>query len=295
MRSEELQVAARREAVAIPDITGLVWVRGNDAAGFLEGLLSQNIASIDPGETRPSLLLEPNGKLRAPLLVMAAHDGFGLLCDAPASAAVADGLQRFKIRVDVSIAIDDAPAWDIWGMQAAASIGNVPAPGRWVDGDRRIVPRPFLHGSVPRIVVVGEPPPVPRAEPVHVDAVRIEAGEPRLGVDLSDNVIPQEFLDVSDWVDFEKGCYLGQELVARIDSRGHVNRRLAGFVFADQVPRPGVPIIAGGEEVGTLTSSAFSLEVGSGVGLALIRVEAAVGTAVQADGIGGVVADLPLA
>lgn len=294
MQSERIQAAARREAVAIDGISSLVWVGGADAVTFLDGLLSQSIAPMSAGEAGRGLLLEPNGKLRAPLLLLRGHDSVGLVCDAGSAASVIDGLSRFKIRVDVTIATDERRIWDVWGEKAPAAVPGTPGLGSWVDGDRLVVRRPFLHSDLSRLIVAGTAPPVPIVDFAEVDAVRIEVGEPRMGVDLSETVIPQEVFDVSDWVDFAKGCYLGQELVARIDSRGHVNRRLAGLILDELPTTPNLNLTRGEHEVGLLTSSAYSFALNTAIGLAILRREVEAGAHVEAGGISAVVADLPL-
>jgi folate-binding protein YgfZ len=95
------------------------------------------------------------------------------------------------------------------------------------------------------------------------EAERIAAGVPRMGVDLDDSVIPQEAELEVDAVSFTKGCFVGQELVCRIDSRGHVNRFLRRLEFAGaEAPAPGAVILAGDREVGTITSAAAGHALG---------------------------------
>jgi folate-binding protein YgfZ len=113
-----------------------------------------------------------------------------------------------------------------------------------------------------------------RAGALAATAVRVEVGEPMMGRDVDESTIPQEAGPVDDAVDFTKGCYLGQELVARIDSRGHVNRRLCGVVVTTNVvPPEGAELMTGETAVGVLTSPAESLELRAPVALALVRRE----------------------
>ncbi|MFM7271872.1 MAG: YgfZ/GcvT domain-containing protein [Actinomycetes bacterium] len=112
------------------------------------------------------------------------------------------------------------------------------------------------------------------------DAERIAAGLPRMGVDLDDSVIPQEAELEVDAVSFTKGCFVGQELVCRIDSRGHVNRFLRRLEFeGSDVPRPGAVVLSGDREVGATTS------VAPGRALAFVRREVEPGTEVTVDGV----------
>ena len=128
-----------------------------------------------------------------------------------------------------------------------------------------------------------------------MEAIRIVEGEAVSGLDLDDATIPQEAIDVSEAVDFDKGCYLGQELVARIDSRGRVNRRLAGLVFAGTaVPAPGESLTYGGKEVGTITSAAWSDLLNAPVALSMVRREAEDGSTVTTESGHAIVTPLPL-
>jgi folate-binding protein YgfZ len=286
----------RNSAGLMGGLSGIVWVRGPDAVTFLDGLLSQNVAGLEAGSAGPSLLLTPRGKLRAPLYLLRGPDRVGIVTDASQTDAVGQDLNRFKIRVDVAIAFEPRPVWDIWGPHAAKSLNDVPEPGRWHDdGDQLVAPFPLQRSDLPRFIVAGTRPPVPEVSGPALTAVRIESGEPVMGVDLDEKTIPQEAGDISAAVDFTKGCYLGQELVARIDARGHVNRRLMGLVFVDDaLPPAGSEIRHNDETVGHLTSIAWSEGLRAPVGLGLLRVEVGAGEEISAAGVSGEVAALPL-
>ena len=258
-----------------------MWVRGTDVVRFLDGLLSQRIEGATPGEVRRSLLLAPNGKLRAALYVLIGVDEVGLVADAGVGATVAGDLNRFKIRVDVSIEQDARELLELWGPDASKVLDDVgiPATSGWIQPPL-VAALPFPSGGLPRyllaeleedaLVGAGAVPAGSQA----ADAIRIELGEPIVGVDLDEKTIPQEAALVADAVDFDKGCYLGQELVARIDSRGHVNRHLRGVVVAGNVlPPVGADVVHGDAAVGTVTSIAESLDLRAPVGLATIRRE----------------------
>jgi folate-binding protein YgfZ len=284
----------RDRAGLIPGATGLVWVDGDDAIVFLDGLVSQNVAAMSHGTAARSLLLAPNGKLRAHLWLLRDEDRVGLVCDADRVDTVVGDLSRFKIRVDVTISHERRPVWDIWGPDAA---GGGPADhSAWSDDGTTLVANlPFRHSDLPRRVVAGVQPAVPLVAAVAVEAVRLEVGEPVVGVDLDERTIPQEGGDVSPAVDFTKGCYLGQELVARIDSRGHVNRRLAGFIFeGEAMPERGDDIIHDGVKAGVVTSIGLSGALGTAIGLGMLRVEVEDGAAITASGLPGRVASLPI-
>jgi folate-binding protein YgfZ len=292
-----------RGAAVVEGLHDVVWVRGPDAVEFLDGLLSQSISSLEPGMAAPSLLLSPQGKLRATLWVLRDHQAVGLVADAGRGEIVAGDLGRFRIRVAVEITPGSEPVVAVIGPDGAALVAEAPAPATWVAGGEGVVVAdlPFRLGGPPRIVVIGaDLAEAPRAGRQAYDALRVEVGEPVMGVDLDDTTIAQEADLVDGAVDLAKGCYLGQELIARIDSRGHVNRRLRGVVVRTNVlPPTGARVVADEVSVGTLTSVAESLELRAPVGLAVVRREVEPGTAVTVEWDGGgaapaVVASLPL-
>lgn len=287
----------RTKAAALSASKGLVWVHGPDAVVFLDSLLSQNIAAMRSETTALSLLLAPNGKLRATLVVLRGDERIGLICDVGAVDAVVGDLSRFRIRVAVEIEVDERPVWDLWGPEAVHSVNQVPPLGEWCDdAGTLVVPVPFRHSALPRVIVAGSRPDLPVFDVAAAEAVRIELGEPVMGVDLDDGTIPQEGVDVATHVDFGKGCYLGQELVARIDSRGHVNRRLRGLTMAGpDLPRIGSPIEHDGKVVGTVSSAAWSEGLPGAVAMGMMRVELDPGDRVTVDMISGTVVDLPIA
>ena len=125
------------------------------------------------------------------------------------------------------------------------------------------------------------------------DVVRVEHGRPRYGVDLDDSVIPQEAGLNERAVSFTKGCYVGQETVARLHWRGKPNRHLRGLRLGEQV-QPGTELRLGEREVGRITSVAASPRFGP-VGLALVRREAQPGDVLDAGGVAAEVVDLPFA
>jgi folate-binding protein YgfZ len=261
----------------------LIRVAGADAGTFLDSLLSQDLAGMQDGAVVRSLLLEPRGKLRALLWVSRVDDEFLLICDTGASGAVGGDLTRFKLRVDVSIG-EPEPVTDLIGPAAGNILTGLEA--------HEAVSAPL--GSLDRWFVIA--PPVTgltgagaaRCGQLAYTAARVEQGEPVIGVDVDDSTIPQEAGVVPEAVSFTKGCYLGQELVARIDSRGHVNRHLRGLVLTENaLPPAGAEVVADDKVVGTITSVSESLLLGAPIGLGLIRREVNPGDRVQVRWPGG--------
>jgi folate-binding protein YgfZ len=303
-------LALRRNAAIVPGTHDLVWVRGPDTIGFLDGLVSQDVGALEPGDVARSLLLAPQGKLRATLRLLAAGDGVGLVADRGVGQTVVDDLSRFKIRVDATIELEPVPMASLIGPEVGGSLTaaglRAPGPKAWTgEGGSLVAAAPFQAATLPRFLVDAEAAArlagtgTPRAGEIAATAVRIESGEPVMGRDIADTTIPQEAGVVDGAVSFTKGCYLGQELVARIDSRGRVNRHLRGVVITTNVlPPPGAEVSSGSHGVGTVTSVGESLDLRAPVALALIRREVDPGDEVTITWPGGragaVVRRLPL-
>jgi folate-binding protein YgfZ len=255
------------------DGAGVVEVTGPDARSFLQSLVSQDLEGLSVGESTRSLLLQPQGKLIATFgLVLAADDRVILYTDEGYGPVLADGLKRFKIRVKVDV-IDRSEEWTVVAMRQSTAQPEVPGAFRvqanWpnVAGVDLIGPRDAMRDGVRAFLGGG----VRRGDFATYERLRIEAGVPRLGVDIDDRTIPQEAFLERDAVSFTKGCFLGQELVCRIDTRGHVNRYLRRLDVAGAVPEAGAEVVVDDRVVGTVTSVAPS---GDGaVALAMIRRE----------------------
>ncbi|MXY77315.1 MAG: hypothetical protein F4Y40_09605 [Acidimicrobiia bacterium] len=271
---------ARRVAGYAADTLGLFWAVGPDAVSYLQGIVSQDIEGLAPGQAARSFLLEPRGKLDALLWVLRDEGRVGIITAAARQAAVIASLSRWRLRVDVEFGRDDRRVHDVWGPAA-----RVPAaPGGWQDEDG-VLAAELREGPVRRRLVAGLDPQaleklgaVPISNRV-VDVFRIEAGEPRMGVDVDGKTIPQETGLVPEAVSFTKGCFLGQELVARIDSRGRVNRHLRGIrMLGPVVPPVGAGLSYEGKAVGRLTTVGESPALHAPVALALVRREALPGS-----------------
>jgi folate-binding protein YgfZ len=164
-------------------------------------------------------------------------------------------------------------------------------PAAWTAGPNFLVvgPRAELQAWRDRLAEQG----VKSCDLAALDASRIEAGYPIDGVDVTDKNLAQEVNRIERTISFKKGCYLGQETVARLDALGHVNKTLVGLTFAaagpDGVPTPDTELTAAGQTVGQVTSAAYSPRLEAAVALAYVkqgqntpgtRLESAVGPAV---------------
>ena len=248
----------RAEPQLAPTAPDLVWFSGADTIRFLNDLISQEIADLEPGWVRRSFLLTPQGKLDHLLWVLRGDTEVGLVVDSGRGEDLAAKLGRYRIRVDVEIEQVPGDVWLVLGPNQAE-------PGRWY-GDRTSLIADISWSSLARTLVVGEKPDLPVVEAATYESLRIEAGEPLMGVDVTDATIPQETGLVASSISFEKGCFLGQELVARLDSRGgRVNHHLRILRFDGTTPKVGAEVTAEGDAVGVLTSAE------DGVGLSLLR------------------------
>jgi folate-binding protein YgfZ len=293
-------LALRDGAGVVPDAHDLVWVRGADAVSFLDGLISQAVEPLAPGSVSRSLLLTPQGKLDVPHHVLRGDAQVGLVTEAGGGEQLAASLNRFKLRVDVELELDPRPLFAVWGPDAARVVSGlagpgVPDPGRWHEGEGIVVADlPLIHGEVVRFLVVGlqaENAATAGGTLVGRDAlasVSIERGEPMLGIDVDESTIPEEAGLVAGAVDFEKGCFLGQELVARIDSRGRVTKHLRGLTIEENVIPPVTAVVEFQDEpVGTVSSVGESLELRAPIALATLRHEIAAGDRVVVSWKGG--------
>ena len=286
----------------------LVWVKGPDAVEFLDGLISQSVAGTEPGGVRRSLLLSPQGKLRALLWVLGGETAeVGLMTQRATESTLVEDLTRFRFRVDAAIELEDRPVVSLIGPGAAGALlaAGVASPlGGWLPTDAGLVATiPFTNAGPPRYVLVGDAAAAvsasaPLADIAAYESLRLTVGEPVGNVDFDETTIAQELGPVDEAVDFTKGCYLGQELVARIDSRGRVTRALRGVVVPGWFPLQGAALATAERNVGTVTSAAPSLTGEATIGLALVRHEVADGSVVTAtvDGVGATaeIRSLPL-
>jgi len=254
--------ALRHESGAVWLPRDFVSVTGPETMAFLQGQLSQDVEKLSVGESVWSFLLQPQGKVDALLRMTHREEGTVFLdTDEGWGRRVIDRLNRFKLRVKAELAPLEWRCLAVRGPTAHDVASGLPAD--W----------PGLGG----VDVVGPSPEVPDGVRLcgidAFEAVRIEAGVPVMGREIDETTIPAEAGIVERTVSFTKGCFTGQELVARIDSRGgNVPRHLRGIVVTTNVrPPTGATVTFDGKDVGVLTSVAESLERKAPVALAYVR------------------------
>ena len=256
------------KAAFLPD-RGVVKVSGEDARNFLGGLVTTDANKVAPGIGRFAALLTPQGKIIVDFLITEAPAGHGggFLLDVPRALAqgLTDKLKLYKLRAKVAV------------ENLSGELGVVAA---W-DGDP--VTRPDLAFTDPRMPDLGWRILVPEAlagtvagligadlvDSSEYEAHRIGRGVPRGGLDfMYGDAFPHETnMDRLHGVDFDKGCYVGQEVVSRMQHRGTARTRTVKILLEDFSPEVGQTILAGDKQVGTIGSTAGRN------GLALIRTD----------------------
>jgi len=239
-------VSVKREVVGLD--RGYVEVSGPQAEEFLERMLSNEVAGLAAGEARQALLLTPKGRIVAPLrVVRTSPDGFVLVTEVSVLASpVAEALRaaRFATRCEI-----ETRAWS-----GFVQFGEEPSGRAFRVGDFGI---DAWEGW-------GEEAPGP-GDPERLEALRIDAGTPAWGKELDDSILPAEAGLDETHISFTKGCFPGQEPIARLHYRGHANRRLRRL--AVEAAKPGEDILWGEKVVGRVTSAV------PGSALAYVRTE----------------------
>ena len=253
-------------------------VTGSDAATYLQGQISQDVEAVAAGESAWSLVLAPQGKVDAWFRLTRSDDerdnSFVLDVDAGFGPPLVARLERFRLRVDV--AFERLPDWRMLSVRGAADADapRIRADDEGLDGVeaevRATVSWPGYEGVDLLGPSVAPPPGMAVAAPGRLEAARIRAGWPAMGRELTERTIPAEVGGlVEASVSFTKGCYTGQELVARIDSRGgNVPRPVRLLeIGGDGEIAPGAEITVDGRVVGAVTSAVVDPASGTTVAL----------------------------
>ena len=256
------------KAAFLPD-RGVVKVSGEDARNFLNGLVTTDLTELKPGSGRFGALLTPQGKIIIDFLITEAPSGHGggFLVDAPRALAqaLADKLGFYKLRAKVTVenlsdGLGVLAVWD--GEPAVKPDLSFADPRQAALGWRILVPEELT----PKVTdLIG----ADLVDSSAYEAHRIATGVPRGGLDfMYGDAFPHETnMDRLNGVDFDKGCYVGQEVVSRMQHRGTARTRTVKVVLDGPSPEVGATILAGDKPVGTMGSTA------GGKGLALVRID----------------------
>jgi folate-binding protein YgfZ len=284
--------AALREGAALVDLgfRGLVRASGEDRVAFLQGMLTNDVAGLVPGSGCSALLLTIQGRVTADVRVAALPDRLLLDVDVRVAAGLLEALEKLLIADDVELTrVADVTLIGVEGPRAAALVPGsadlasfahfetnlAGGPVRVMRASEVRGPGLVLHVPSARAALVWEHLVHAGATPCGMEALerrRIEVGVPRIGLDMDLSTLALE-VPVEDAISATKGCYLGQEVIARGTARGHVNRRLVGLELDGEVPESGTGLTCDGKEVGRLTSVAGPLGGRRAVALGLVRRE----------------------
>ena len=273
------------KAALLPD-RGVVKVAGAEARSFLNGLLTTDVTRVTPEQARFGALLTPQGKIIVDCIVAEAPaaDGGGFFLDCPRALApnLVEKLNFYKLRAKVIC--EDLSAvlgvMAIWGGTGSTEYGLIYADPRLPALGQRVMLPPHLAKEA--AADLGAEP----MEATAYEAHRIAQGVPRGGLDfIYGEAFPHETnMDQLAGVDFDKGCYVGQEVVSRMEHRGTARNRVVPVAVEGFAPEAGIPVMAGDKQVGTTGSHAGQSA------LAMLRLDRiadarAAGTPLMAGGI----------
>ena len=251
---------SEKPRIARLESRALIAVGGADWRGFLQGLLSQDVETLEPGELRFGALLTPQGRLLYDLFIAGTNDGCRLDCSAGRRAALVQRLTLYRLRAKVTIAPDETPVFAAWGAAAGAG---------W--------------SADPRLAALGW-----RGYGVDAAASAVEADydRHRLGLGVpgpadwgEDASYPIEAdFDLLNGIDFKKGCFVGQETTSRMKRRGAIKSRMLPIAFDGPAPASGAEILAGTLRAGQMLSGA------DGRAMALVRLDRIEGAALTVNG-----------
>ena len=324
--------ALRRDAVWFDGGLHWSSIEGPKAIDALNGLVTNDVSQLAVGMGQHAVALTPKGKVVCDMTIVRISDERLMLAMLPHCLPAWLDLARKYINPRLAKVADERERWATWtcyGVNAPQALGELaaaPSPAESAPGSAsgalaewpawshgmldsgparvRCIRAPLM-GALPGFVVVavaGDAEVVRAAleasgRPLGSQAVwglaRVEAGRPAVGADMDENTIPQEAnLDTLGAISFTKGCYTGQETVARVHFRGHVNRHLRGLMASAPLPQHGRVLDATGKDVGDVRSSALSPRLGP-VAMVMIRREVAPGATVTVEGQDATVVELP--
>ena len=258
------------KAALLPD-RGVVKVVGEDARKFLNGLITADAGKVTPEHAAFAALLTPQGKIMVDMIVAEApaEDGGGFFIDCPRALAttLVERLNFYRLRAKVIV--EDLSAvlgvMAIWDCAGATEYGLCYADPRLPALGTRCMLPPHLASEAAADLGAS------LREASAYEAHRIAHGIPRGGLDFNySEAFPHEAdMDQLGGIDFAKGCYVGQEVVSRVEHRGTARKRVVPVTFADFAPEAGVAVMAAGVAIGAMGSSVR----GGGRGLALLRLD----------------------
>lgn len=272
-----------------PENRALIRIEGPDARPFLQGIVSNDVNKVSPARAIYAALLTPQGKYLHDFFIAELGGALVIDCEAARRDDLLRRLSRFKLRSKVSL----APGPEGFGvalMHGSGAISRLGLPAE--RGSARALAGGVVFAD-PRLVEAGARGVLPAAArdalasrefapgtAAAYEALRLELGLPDGSRDLEieKSILLESGFDELAGVDWDKGCYMGQELTARTHYRALIKKRLVPVRIEGPTPEPGTPVAAGGSEVGVMRSAQ------DGAGLALLKIEAIEGGAALAAG-----------
>jgi folate-binding protein YgfZ len=252
------QAVVRRSDQQVLSLTG------DDALSWLHSITSQNIKNLKPGESTETLVLTPNGHIEHQIKVLAFDAGLYLIVNSLKAQALSLWLNQMRFRSKVVLAETDLEVWGCFKDLAFSELV-------WVDGfdsePKGSVRYALQVENFPYreyLVAPGNKPELPEAGLLAFEALRIAAGRPEI-TDIDERSLPHEFDWLASAVHLTKGCYRGQETVAKVHNLGHPPRRLVvlNLEVGDTLANPGEEISYQGKLVGKVLAGALHYEAGS--------------------------------
>jgi folate-binding protein YgfZ len=279
------QLTALRSACGVlAPVRAFVEVAGPDAEAFLQNLLTQDLEGIADGESRRALLLTPKAKVLADVRVTRLSPEH-LLLDVEPMAVAEFVKQLTRYRLGSKATIEATEHWSLVSLIGPGALA-IELPGTRIESTLGDLPRvdtivatSDLAASLDAAVRAGAVP----VDEGAVEALRVEAGEVRLGHDVDERWMPAEVGLVDATVSFDKGCFIGQEPVTRLHRRGHANRGPRRVALSTAVA-PGTELVLEGKEAGVVTSVADAPWLDSARAIAILRVEVPEGAVLDAAG-----------
>ena len=263
----------KRGGIAVLSERVEIILTGADRVRYLNGQVTSNVTKLATGQTQPACVTTAKGRLCAEILITAQADALHLDADPALRATLPARLERYIIADDVALTdiTDTRTLLHFLGPPPPEIPGASCVPSRRFGPNGWDVCLPAADFAEKRTALFSD---LLLLDTTLLETLRIEAGVPRWGAELDEDTLPPEAGLDRTHIDYHKGCYIGQEVISRLKSVGHVNRQLTGFLSED-----GVPPVAGAaifvpesdRPAGTITSVAFSFALEKTIALGYLR------------------------